>query len=132
MNRNADRRQFPRAEADFTLTLDGAPPDQAPILVRDISRAGVCCLLDQPVPIMTEVAMRLQVPGPDGSTAEVRCQGAVVRCEPHSEPASATSPEAAARFEVAIFFLQMDEADRDIIDDYVQAQLDRRPVGQSA
>lgn len=136
MNANVERRQFPRADADFTLTMDTGLAGADPVPVKDISPAGVCCLLELPLPVMTEVAMRLQIPRQDGTIVEVRCEGAVVRCDPSpeapaaSEPASGDGP--APNFEVAIFFLQVDSAGRDAIEEYVHARLARRPVGQPA
>jgi hypothetical protein len=119
-----ERRKHPRAEADFTLALDAVESGDGSILVKDVSRAGICCVLPEPVKLMTEVGMRLEIPTGGGQTAPVEVQGAVVRCDPLSE---ATRAKAQGRlgddaYEVAIFFLHMDEEDREIIDAYVKSR----------
>ena len=124
MNDPFERRKHPRAEADFSLSIDSVNDGSGSILIKDVSRAGICCVLMEPVKLMTEVGMRLEIPTGCGTTTPVECFGAVVRCDPLSE---ATRAKAGGRLgddahEVAIFFLHMDEEDREVIDTYVTSR----------
>lgn len=118
-----ERRKHPRADADFNLTIDAVIGDGS-ILVKDVSRAGICCVLTEPIKLMTEVGMRLEIPGGDGRTTPVECFGAVVRCDPLSAAALAKTEGRLGEdaHEVAIFFLHMNEEDREIIDAYVKSR----------
>jgi len=143
MNTGFDRRAHPRAAADFTLSLDLPSPESHGIRVKDISKAGICCFLDEPISIMTEVAMRLLVPETGREPTEIRCNGAVVRCEPPSaadggapgtdraEVTTGPSP-VPGPFEVAIFFLDLGGPERDVIERYVRSRNTARSVGQPA
>jgi len=143
MNSAFDQRAHPRTTGGFTLSLDLPSPESRDIRVKDISKAGICCLLDEPIPVMTEVSMRLVIPGANNESTEIQCNGAVVRCDPPDEPvARAPGTDRAARsagpsprsgpFEVAIFFLDLDEPDRGVIDRYVRTRETARSVGQPA
>ena len=128
-----DRRKHPRAEADFTLTLDGHTDRDPAILVKDVSKAGICCLLEEPISVMTEVSMRLQIPSDHGGLSEVNCHGAVVRCDPLSESSrqKARDEHGSPAYEVAIFFLHMDETDRETIDHYVHSRLSSKTTSST-
>lgn len=128
MDVGKERRKYPRADADFTVSIDTRPHKSEAIPVKDISKAGVCCLMKTPIPVMTEVNVRLQIPREDGSTTEVNCDGAVVRCDGHM-PSTGDNPKSGARtpvYEVAIFFVHVDEEGMEIISNYVYSRLDRR------
>ena len=134
MNFGPDRRKHPRADADFTLTLEGQPDRDDAILVKDVSKAGVCCLLEEPIPVMTEVSMRLQIPSGYGAVSEVNCHGAVVRCAPLSASSrqKARGEQCSPAYEVAIFFLHMDSTDRETIDRYVHTLLSSKATSATA
>lgn len=91
-----------------------AAPGKGAIPVRDLSRAGLCCHLPDPLPLMTQVGLRLEVPGGEGRYTTVTGTGAVVRCVP-------APPDAPGAYEVAIFFVDMSEAHRRVLDRYVAA-----------
>lgn len=114
MNLPFDRRQHMRAGAtDFLLTIDSGDT----VEVKDVSQAGVCCVVEDPVAEMTEVKLNLQIPQTgDAKPVKFTCHGAVVRCERQKDH----------RYELAIFFLSIDEYYRDLIQAHVEAQ--NRPV----
>ncbi len=123
-----ERRIFPRAEADFTVSIDTRPHEGEAIPVKDISKAGVCCLMTTPIPVMTEVNVRLQITREDGNISEVNCDGAVVRCDAKKPPAGddAKSDARPQVYEVAIFFVHVDEEGMEIISNYIYSRLERR------
>lgn len=101
----AERRQHPRATADWPLLLD-LPDGKTPARLRDISAAGVSFFLDRPIAEMTVLALELQF-----GKKKIQARGAVVRCErisPHIE-----------HYEVALFLHDIGEADREAISRYV-------------
>lgn len=143
MNSAFDQRMHPRTTGAFTLSLDLPSAESRGIRVKDLSQAGVCCFLDEPIPIMTEVSMRLVIPGADNKSTEIQCNGAVVRCDPHDESVagapgsdrasvSAGPSPRSGPFEVAIFFLDLDEPERGVIDRYVRSRKTARSIGQPA
>jgi hypothetical protein len=79
--------------------------------MRDVSRAGVCFYMDQPLPLMT----MLQLDLPLGKHL-IRGGGAVVRCEKISKHLD--------HWEVAVFLHDMTESDRDLLDSYINQKLD--------
>lgn len=101
----AERRQHPRATADWPVLLD-LPKGKTPARLRDISAAGVSFFLDQPIAEMTVLALELQF-----GKKKLQARGAVVRCErisPHIE-----------HYEIALFLHEIGEADRETIARYV-------------
>jgi hypothetical protein len=108
-----ERRQHPRAEAAWsvTLTLDDGPHTAR---LRDISRAGVCFFLDRPIAPMTLLALALELPGPEG-VRQVRGNGAVVRCERISPGVE--------HYEIAVFLHDLAESERELIDELVRRAL---------
>lgn len=120
--RGDERRQHPRAGGGFWLELRG-PETSNRVEVKDISESGVCCLADRPLPEMSRVILEILLPahrstarGTDGTTPVVRCQGAVVRCEP-------TVASERAGYEIAIYFTRLPERDRGEIRHYVAHRL---------
>ncbi len=129
-----DRRREPRVAAGFQggLTQDGRSDLHGPetadrVSVKDISASGVCCHSDHELPEMSLVRLELLLPGEEGPLAEVpvRCAGAVVRSEPIPE---STYPS----WEVALYFTEISDQDRDRIRAFVERELTTRsdtPVG---
>jgi len=114
MKTHDERRKKPRAEATMDLRFDVAGRSGL-AHVRDISGSGVRCMTDRPMPLMTQVALVIQLPSTAGAR-EIACRGAVVR----SAPAGGDST-----FETAIFFTHMSDADRLRVEEFVSS------VGQS-
>lgn len=108
-SRPLERRQHPRAQADWavTLHLEGGLRRAR---LRDVSRAGICFFLDCAVPEMTLLEIDLEWPGPSGNR-RLSGRGAVVRCE--------RIAEGVEHWEIAVFLHEMDEGDRRSLDEYV-------------
>ena len=106
----AERRRHPRAQADWTieLALEGGPQRAR---LRDISRIGLCFHTEAAIPLMTVLAIGLDLPGPDGPR-RVTGSGAVVRCERISPTLE--------HYEVALFLHDMAEDDRAALDAHVR------------
>ncbi len=101
----AERRRWTRVDADLPITLETAKgPVQA--RMRDVSRAGVCFYMDQPLPLMTVLEVAL----PLGEHL-IKGGGAVVRCERISKLVD--------HWEVAVFLHDMRESDRELLEEYV-------------
>ncbi len=108
MKPQTERRKMPRVPASFDLRLD-VGGRQGSAHVRDISASGVRCVTDRAMPLMTQVAVTLLLPGTSGAH-EISCRGAVVRSAPDGRAAS---------FETAIFFTHMSDADRGRVEEFV-------------
>ena len=67
---DADRRQWPRADADWPVRLL-LPEGHFEARVRDVSRAGLCFFLDRPIPEMTSLRLDLELPETELAAAEV-------------------------------------------------------------
>ncbi len=105
-----ERRQFPRAAAEWPLTLS-LPEGDFKARLRDISAAGLCFFLDRKVPEMTVLELELRLPNAAGEESALSCRGAVVRCE-------ALSPHV-DHYEVAVFLHDISDDHRKVIEDYV-------------
>lgn len=105
----AERRQWPRARADWPIRLALADGEYE-ARVRDVSRAGVCFFIDREVPVMTRMRIDLELPVPDGLRF-VTGTGVVVRCERISRRIE--------HYEVAVFFHEMAEPDAEALAAYV-------------
>jgi hypothetical protein len=106
----AERRRWARVSSDMPITLQ-TPRGAVQARMRDVSRAGVCFYMDQPLPLMT----MLQLDLPLGKHL-IRGGGAVVRCEKISKHLD--------HWEVAVFLHDMTESDRDLLDSYINQKLD--------
>jgi hypothetical protein len=109
-----EKRRHPRVAADFALDLKPATA----ATVRDISRAGVRCVTPLPMPPMTVVALRLEIPAPggDGEPCAVNCAGVVVwnRVIEHQD---------GPMFEAAILFQDLAPAAEEVIERFVRHRL---------
>ncbi len=105
-----ERRQHPRAEADWSITVtlaDGPHPAR----LRDVSRAGVCFFLDRPIALMSLLALSIELPG-SAPPRSVRGGGAVVRCERISPGVE--------HFEIAVFLHDVTESDLSALEAHVR------------
>ncbi len=109
-----EKRRHPRVAADFAINVN--PPNTA--IVQDISRAGVRCTSQIPLPPMTIVALRLEISSPtrDGSPTEIVCQGVVVRNQVIEHPDG-------PMFEAAIVFQDLSPEAEVAIDRFVADRL---------
>lgn len=106
--RGAERRQHPRARAEWPITIlldDGY--HQATL--RDVSASGVCFHIDRPVPEMSLLSLQIDLPG--STPRKLRGEGVVVRSE---RIASAVD-----HYEVALFFHALEDDDRVALESYV-------------
>ena len=116
-----DRRGQPRARAVKGLTV-GAGPGVVGVQVKDISLSGLSFRTTMPLEFMTRLVMTLVFParsGPDGNArgkVSTQGEGAVVRCKPVANRANL--------YEIAVFFLHLDDEAREVIEKYVEEQLE--------
>ena len=98
-NAKADRREYPRFAKLLELALK--TPDGTDVVARSInlSRNGAYCEVNAPIPVMTALSVRIELPGPVRTKAAacVECRGVVVRSE--KRPANDRN-----RYNIAIFF----------------------------
>jgi hypothetical protein len=116
-----ERRRSPRAQGGFHIVVN-APQQRKKVLVRDISTSGVSCFLDFPIPEFTTVMVNLEIPESASGSIDhkgLTCEGAIVRCRPVGEKKSDS------QFDVAIFFQNISDEGRRLIESYVAA---RRPA----
>jgi len=109
-----DRREHPRAPADWNLTLRLADGDVEARL-RDVSRRGLCFFVDRPLPELTQLAIEVDLPADaaGGGLERVRATGAIVRCE--------RIADAVDHWEVAVFLHDIDEASAEAIDAFARS-----------
>ncbi|MCH2103239.1 MAG: PilZ domain-containing protein [Planctomycetes bacterium] len=107
---DADRRQWPRADADWPIRLL-LPEGHFEARVRDVSRAGICFFLDRPIPEMTSLRIDLELPVHEGMRF-VRGDAVVVRCDKISDRLE--------HYEIAAFLNDMAAPDRDALEAFVE------------
>ena len=107
---DADRRQWPRADADWPIRLL-LPEGHFEARVRDVSRAGICFFLDRPIPEMTSLRIDLELPVQEGMRF-VRGEAVVVRCDKISDRLD--------HYEIAAFMNDMAGPDRDALEAFVE------------
>ena len=105
----AERRQYPRADADWPIRLL-LPEGHFEARVRDVSRAGICFFLDRPIPEMTSLRIDLELPVQEGMRF-VRGDAVVVRCDKISDRLE--------HYEIAAFLNDMAAPDRDALEAFV-------------
>jgi hypothetical protein len=106
---DAERRRWPRAQADWPMRLALADGEHE-ARVRDVSRAGVSFFLDRPLPLMTRLRVDLELPV-EGGKRFVTGEGAVVRCEKISARLD--------HYEIAVFLQNLAEPDAATLESYV-------------
>lgn len=87
--------------------------------MRDVSQAGVCFFLDRAVPMMTMLAVDLELPVRGGKRL-IKARGVVVRCERISRRID--------HYEVAVFFNELAQPDRAALANYVSQRLGEEPA----
>ena len=110
-----ERRKFPRVkngELSLKLRLDDFDSITHTL---NISSSGVYCKLDKELPIMSRVKLMLMIPdaNKEGSLKDLEVSGIVVRQHP------VTIDGVIKHYDVAIFFEDLSEKDKDIISDYI-------------
>lgn len=112
MKDGAERRRYPRSRRGITMMTDESAPG---ILnhVDNISANGVLCHTIKPIPLMTRIAVALDLPKP--IDRRIDAEGVVVRCDPDEQGDD--------HFRVAILFTRLDEQDYEAISDFVAQDL---------
>lgn len=112
MTTQAERRRTHRVRpaAEIRMLLPGLA---TPASVRDVSASGVRCTTERPIPVLSQVHLRLLIPA-GAATRELNCNGAVVRCVRNGAARQPTES-----FDTAIFFTDLRETDRAALEDYV-------------
>ncbi len=119
---DAERRRWPRAQADWPMRLALADGEHE-ARVRDVSRAGVSFFLDRPLPLMTRLRVDLELPV-EGGKRFVTGTGAVVRCEKISARLD--------HYEIAVFLQEVADPDAQALESYVSRIRGRsRSVGEA-
>ena len=122
-----ERRRFPRADTQIPIRIihTTATGDQFEIQSHDLSGSGISCEVHAFLPLMAKLQLTLLLPasGDDRRPQRIVCEGAVVRVEPLR-----TQTDGPPRFRVAIFFTDIQPADRQRIIRHVEHHL---PPGES-
>jgi len=106
-----ERRRYPRLIKELPLKLICEDYDLV-TRTRDISCIGAYCCVDKYIPPMTKLAIVLLLPTDleaGSATEKVQCKGVVVR----------TDNNEAKGFNIAIFFNEISERNKDKISRYV-------------
>lgn len=99
----SERRRCPRSEISEQFKLGLRVEDYDLVgEVRNLSRTGAYCRVDQPIAEMTRLVMVL-----DLNTDHIKCDGTVVRMDPAPEKNS---------YHIAIFFNNISKKDQEKID----------------
>lgn len=105
-----ERRKSPRARCDFVIEFD-YQNSNITAHVMNISTSGMYMESDCPIPLFREIGIGIKLPGIEKL---LECTGVVVRSEkvPGKE-----------RYNLAIFFEDIQPEDKNLLADYVEKQL---------
>jgi hypothetical protein len=113
----AERRKNTRVDTDLSVPIIELMDRGAPATLKNISNAGLACICLSKIPEMTVVNMAIQLPALPEEEVDfhpLACKGAVVRCEP------VTRSNSRRKWLIAIYFTEMDEANRELLERYIQ------------
>ena len=112
----AERRKTLRVDTDLPHPTLELTAEHKPAVLKNISLSGLACISSSPIPEMTLVELKLQLPALPEEEAEYYmflCRGAVVRCEPVARCNSRK------KWHLAIYFTDVDEANRELLRNYI-------------
>ena len=112
-----ERRKYPRAGAEWPLEI-ALTSGVHKARLRDVSRAGLCFFMEEPIPAMTVLKIGLDLPVENG-VRRISGSGAVVRCEPISAGVH--------HYEIAVFLHDLAESDREALDEHAGRVLGEPP-----
>jgi hypothetical protein len=117
-----DRRRFARAAKNLAIKLEDKEVDFV-TETKNISCIGAYCQIDTYLPILTKLNITLLLPKDKNSKTpkHISCEGTVVRIE---KCADSLEPN---KYNVAVYFNQINKSDMKLIDRYVKTHLD--PAG---
>ena len=114
---NQERRKFPRIHDEgLSLKLDAGDFDTM-THTMDISASGIYCKVGREIPLMSRVKLAIMVPDTgkvDGLLKALEVDGVVVREHP------VIIDGAVKHFDVAIFFDNLSEHDKRVIQSYIE------------
>ena len=121
-NQKNERRKYPRLKKNLPLEIS---KEDFNIVteVENISCSGVYCQIDRFFPLMSKVEIVLLIPVQSRNktiTKKINCGGVIVR----SEPVILKDTDSAHN-NVAIFFAEIKESDRNIIAQYINCNLSK-------
>jgi len=115
----AERRKTDRVKCDTDVPAVDLIGSDTPAVLKNISRSGIACFCDAPVPEMTLVEMRIQLPALPEEEAEFysfHCKGAVVRCE------TMVRGNSRKRWLIAVYFTEVEESHQQLLQRYIDTR----------
>ncbi len=116
---NQERRKFPRIHDEgLSIKLDTGDFDTM-THTTDISASGIYCKVGKELPLMSRVKLAIMVPDmakEDRVLKPLEVEGVVVREHP------VIIDGAVKHFDVAIFFDNLSEKDKSVIQDYIEGK----------
>ena len=109
-NRPKERRLHTRHSVDAVVEL-GTGSEGAAVL-RDISMSGLACLSPVAFDEMAILEITMKLPFSDAEQVDFKAGGAVVR----------SADDGDGKFLVAVFFTHMDESNRRVLEDFIEAK----------
>lgn len=111
-----ERRTFPRIQdSSLSLQLSGSGFDTVTHTLN-VSASGIYCKIDREIPLMSRVNLVLMVPDSsrsDRTSLRLEVSGVIVRMHP------VIINGETKHYDVAIFFDDLSQKDRDIIKQYI-------------
>lgn len=114
-NIKKERRQYPRIDRQLPLNIAANGYDFI-TTTQNVSCVGAYCRVDRYIPPFTKIMVKLTLPiasGDRNSNCTVECKGVVVR----------TDDENKGSFNIAIFFNEIKENQRQKISQYISQSL---------
>ena len=114
-NRPKERRLHARFNLDGVVELGTGA--EGPAVLRDISMSGFACSSPVGFEEMAILEISMNLPASAGKPIPFKAGGAVVRSE----------PDGTGKHQIAVFFTHMDEANRRVLEEFIDAR-GARPV----
>jgi len=115
-----ERRLYPRIEKKLPLNVIANGYDFT-TTTKNVSCIGAYCRVEKYIPPFTKIAIRMSIPFNDGraksGACDVECKGVVVRTEDSEN----------GGFNIAIFFNEINDNQRQVISRYVKQFLPQNP-----
>jgi len=110
-----EKRAKQRISKTIPVSIEGGDKTFATETI-DISPAGAYCRTEDPLPLMSKVAIKLVVSGHAKTKKKdkiINCKGTVVRTHPVIVDGKTKG------YDVAVFFDDMDDEDRELLSEYI-------------
>lgn len=118
-HKKTERRQYPRVEQRLPLKIAANGYDFI-TTTQNISCVGAYCHVDKYIPPFTKIMVKLTMPitsNEGDDRCSVECKGVVVRAE----------DEKKGGFNIAVFFNQINDSQRQKISQYISKFLPQNP-----